>query len=72
MVKTFFLKWSRSSKIMQNVIFHAKLYSPTLKWTKVKLKDRSGNVIKESVQFQIKRPSIQNPGGSKFLRTFLA
>ena len=25
MIRGFFLKWSRSSKIMQNVIFHVKL-----------------------------------------------
>ena len=29
MIREFFLKWSRSSKIMQNVIFHVRL--PDLK-----------------------------------------
>ena len=31
MIRGFFLKRSRSSKIMQNLIFHVKLLSPTLK-----------------------------------------
>ena len=31
MIRGFFLKTSRSYKIMQNVIFHVKLLSPTLK-----------------------------------------
>ena len=36
MIRGFLLIWSRSCKIMQNVIFHVKLYSVTLKQLKQK------------------------------------
>ena len=45
MIRGFFLKWSRSSKIMQNVVVHVKLYvqSLTLNHSNLRLSEMEYN-----------------------------
>ena len=45
MITGFFLKWSRTSKIVQNVIFDVKLKSLIMILMKIKLANKTGIII---------------------------